>query len=143
MLYTFLYAKTEAATEHHSSSKSHIEIERDHVHNAQSQLVKFCKAHNLDIKYIDKEVSDDHILEIYPQLENWKRVAAYLGLTQADVEAIEGRARPGKPLMRLYMLQEWKKKKRLHDSATYQVLLEALIKCDCTESAIKVSELLS
>ena len=43
----------------------------------------------------DKEVSDEHILKIYPQLrEHGELVAAHLGLTQADIQAIEGMAKP-------------------------------------------------
>ena len=104
--------------------------------------MELCKRFKLSNDDIDTEISDDHILKIYPQLEKWKRVAAHLGLTQADVQAIEGRARPDEELMRLYMLQEWKAKKRLDGTATYQVLLEALIDCNCSESAIQVCELL-
>ena len=110
-----------------------------HAHS--SQLVELCKRFQLSNDNIDKEVSDRHILKIYPQLKNWRRVAAHLGLTQADVQAIEGVARPDEELMRLYMLQEWKRKKRLDRTVTYQVLLEALIECGCSESAIQVCEL--
>ena len=105
--------------------------------------MELCKRFELSDDDINKEVSDDHILEIYPQLEKWKRVAAHLGLTQADVQAIEGRARPDEELMRLYMLQEWKAKKKFDGTVTYQVLLKALIKCNCAESATQVCELLS
>ena len=89
------------------------------------------------------EVSDDHILEIYPQLENWKRVAAHLGLTQEDVQAIESRASLDEKLMRLYMLQEWKNKKKIKGEATYKVLLDALQKCECSKSVVKVRKLLN
>ena len=105
--------------------------------------MELCKKFKLSDEDIDKEVSDDHILEIYPQLEKWKRVAAHLGLTQADVQAIESGARPDEELMRLYTLQEWKRKKRLDGTATYQVLLQVLTKCKCSESALQVCELLS
>ena len=91
---------------------------------------------------INKEVSDDHILKIYPQLENWKRVAFHLGLTQADIQAIESAARADEQLMRLNMLQEWKRNKMLDEKATYQVLLKALIDCKCSESVRQVHELL-
>ena len=101
------------------------------------------RKYKLDNDHTNKEVSDDHILEIYPQLEKWKRVAAHLGLTQADVQAIEREGWPDEELMRLYMLRKWKTRKRLHGTATYQVLLKALTKCNCSESAIHVCELLS
>ena len=115
---------------------------RDH-HGQSSQLVELCKRYELSNDDINKEVRDEHILEIYPQLVKWKRVAAHLGLTQADVEAIEGRARPDEELMRLYMLQEWKAKKKFDGKGTYQALLKVLIKCNCTKSATQVCELLS
>ena len=105
--------------------------------------MEICRRFELNNDDIDKEVSDEHILEIYPQLEKWKRVAAHLGLTQADVQAIEGRARPDEELMRLYMLQEWKAKKQFDGTVTYHILLKALIKCNCSESATQVCELLS
>ena len=91
----------------------------------------------------DREVSDDHILKIYPQLEKWRRVAAHLGLTRADIGAIESEARPDEQLMRLYMLQEWKRKTKLQKTATYQVLLKALIDCECSESVVQVHKLLN
>ena len=123
----------------HPSSSTH--TERDH-HGQSSQLVELCKRFELSDDDINKEVSDKHILKIYPQLEKWKRVAAHLGLTQADVQAIESGARSDEELMRMYMLQEWMRKKRLHGTATYQVLLEALIECNCSESAIQVCKLM-
>ena len=92
----------------------------------------------------DKEVSDEHVLEIYSQLEKWRLVAAHLGLTKADIEAIECGARPpDEEVMRLHMLQEWKRKKRLDGTATYQVLMNALIKCKCSDSTSLVCKLLS
>ena len=111
--------------------------------NKSSELEELCKRFELSNDDIDKEVSGDHILEIYSQLENWKEVAAHLGLTQEDVEAIEGRAGLNEKLMKLYMLQEWKRKNKIKGAATYRVLLEALLKCDCANTVVKVCELLS
>ena len=105
--------------------------------------MELCSRFNLSDDDIKKEVSDDYLLQIYPQLEKWKRVAAHLGLTRADVEAIESSARPDEELMRLYMLQEWKRKKMLDGTASYQKLLEALISCSCSNSAVQVCEMLS
>ena len=119
----------------HPFSSTH--TRRDHPPHS-SQLAKLCKRFQLSSKDIDKKVSDAHILEIYPQLEKWKRVAAHLGLTRADIQAIEGQARPDKKLMRLHMLQEWKMKKRLDGIDTYYVLLNALIECNCSVSAVQV-----
>ena len=127
---------------HSGDSLPSSSAKEDH-HGQPSQMVELCTKFQLSNDNIDKEVSDEHILEIYPQLGKWKRVAAHLGLTQADVIAVESMARPDQELMRLYMLQEWKRKKRLVGTATYQVLLKVLIKCDCSESAIEVCKLLS
>ena len=110
-------------------------------HHAQSLLLELCK--KMSERDLNKEVSDQHILEIYPQLENWKRVAAHLGLTRADVQAIDSGARPDEKLMRLNMLQEWKSKKMLDGTDTYGALLNALIQCGCTESANQVCQLLA
>ena len=140
-LYSFplqTFSPHTGASSQHPSSSPH--TERGH-HGQSSQLVELCKRFELSNDDINKEVSDEHILKVYPQLEKWKRVAAHLGLTQADVQAIESGARPDEELMRLYMLQEWKAKKRLDGKATYQVLLEALIECNCSESAIQVCKL--
>ena len=125
----------------HPSRSTH--TQRDH-HSHSSQLMELCKRFELSNDTIDKEISDDHILEIYPQLENWRLVAVHLGLTHIDIQAVVSQATlEGESLMRVYMLQEWKRKKRLEGKATYQVLLKALIKCNCSASAIQVCELLS
>ena len=125
-------------TKYLSSSAQPKSAHRDH----SLQLEELCKRYELGDDDIDKEVSDKHILKIYPQLEKWKRVAAHLGLAQEDVEAIESRARPDEELMRLYMFQEWKKRNKIDKTATYQVLLEALLECSCSNSAVKVCELI-
>ena len=105
--------------------------------------MELCSRFKLKDDDIKKEVSDKHILKIYHQLEKWKQVAAHLDLTQADVEAVESKARSNEELMRLYMLQKWKEKKTLGGTASYQVLLEALISCTCSKSAVQVGEMLS
>ena len=105
-----------------------------------SQLVELCKRFKLKKDDISNEISDDHILKIYPQLVEWRLVAAHLGV---DVENIETRAKGSTELMRLYTLQEWKRKKMLDGTATYRVLLEVLTNCNCPESAIEMCKLLS
>ena len=62
------------------------------------ELVEVCNNHKLCNDNIHKEVSEIHILKIYPQLQKWKLVAAHLGLTQADVQAIESEAKPDEEL---------------------------------------------
>ena len=102
--------------------------------------MELCKTFELNNDIIEKEVSDEDLLKISSQLENWRQVAAHLGLSQADIETIELRARSDEELMTLYMLQEWKRKKTL--KGTYRVLLETLTSCERSESAIQVCKLL-
>ena len=101
-----------------------------------------CKKFGLTSDDIDKEVSDNDIIEFYPMLKCWEIVAAHLHLTQKDIQDIQypagSRRLPDKELLPLYMLQEWKRKRILDKGATYQVLLEALIQCRCTESAKQI-----
>ena len=108
-----------------------------------SQLKQLLEQHNLTIEDISKEVSDDHINEIYSQMENWEQVANHLSLTRPDIRAIESRAGRYDVEKRMYTLQDWKNKNKVNKEATYQVLLEALLKSSSNNSAIKVFELLA
>ena len=66
-------------------------------------------------------------------------MGAHLGLTQADIVKIESQAKPDKELMKLYMLQKWKTMRiQERGTPTCQVLLDALLKCGCTASAITI-----
>ena len=114
---------------------------RDH-HGQSSQLVDLCKRYNLSDEDIDKEVSNEHIGEIYRQLENWEQVAHHLGLSGPDIEAIECKAGRNVELMRLYTLRKWKSKKRLDGTVVYRVLLKALLKSGSLNSAAQVCKLL-
>ena len=140
LILTLLYTHTEATYPRPSSSTS-AHTERDH-HGRSSQLVELCKRYKLSDEDIDKEVSDEHIDEIYPQLEKWELVAHHLGLSGPDIEAIEHKAQRGVRLMRLYTLQEWKSKGTLDGTAVYRVLLEALLKSGSSNSAVQVCRLL-
>ena len=91
---------------------------------------------------IDKECSDKHILKIYPNMENWERVAFHLGLKLPDIEAIETKAKRDVKLMRLYALQKWKSDGMISGTATYRVLLEALFECECSKQVLEVCRLL-
>ena len=110
-----------------------------------SQLNQLLKQYNLTINDITKEVTDDHIKEIYSQMENWEQVANHLGLTRPDIQVIEGKAGRDVVKMRMYTLQDWKSKpeNRISGTVTYQVLLEALLSSSCITTAFKVCELLA
>ena len=108
-----------------------------------SQLEELCKRFDLTDDDIDMEVSNEHIKEIYSQLKKWRRLAVHLSFTGADIAQIAREANQDVALlMKLYMLQQWKSKGKLDKIASYRVLLNALLECTCTESAVQLCELL-
>ena len=137
-MFFFFFCHSGTASPHPSSSAP---TKRDH-HGQSSELVELCKRYKLSDNDINKEVSDEHIDEIYPQLEKWELVAHHLGLSGPDIEAIEHKAQRDVRLMRLYTLQEWKSKGTLNGTAVYRVLLEALLKSGSSNSAVQVCGLL-
>ena len=109
---------------------------------SSTRLDGFLTHHRLTSNDINKEVSDEHILEIYAQMVSPVLVANHLGLSHADIESIEFRARDSMEMMRLYTLQKWKDKGTLDETATYRVLLEALLNSGNEETALEVCKLL-
>lgn len=75
-------------------------------------------------------------------MEKWELVAVHLGLKTADIEAIKHDATHNFELMRLYALKKWQSIGLLTGTATYRVLIEALLKCGGSESAMQLCELL-
>ena len=103
----------------------------------------FCRKFEFTSEDFDNEVSDNSILDIYPQIERWEEVAVSLGLTSADIEDIDGRAMCNVELKRLYMLQKWKNNGIATGAAvTYRVLLHALMKYGYSHSAIALCKLI-
>ena len=100
----------------------------------------FCNQFELTSNDIDKEVSDEHIFEFYGLIKKWKVVAAHLYLTVEEIDVICNDAPKWshEMLIPFYILGEWKGKKRLDKAATYRVLLETLIRCKCSESAMQI-----
>ncbi len=90
----------------------------------------------------NKECKDDHILNISLQLEKWELVAAWLGLTAAEIEAIKYNNQCNIEMMRLNCLKKWKSKALLTGTATYRVLLQALLALSCNDQAKQVCSLL-
>ena len=91
-------------------------------------------------KKLNKPCSDEHLLDIAPELACWVDLSPYLGLKEDEVEAIrsESRTERGK---RLKCLREWKNKNGM--KATYKALIEALLKCNMASHAEKVCRLLA
>ena len=92
---------------------------KDHI----KDLLKDC--YDLTENDLNKEVSDNHILNIYPYLGKWK----LLGFARKHVQTIELEDKAKKENIsmpqRLYMLMKLKRNKRY--TLTYQVLLKALL----------------
>ncbi len=89
----------------------------------------------------NKECKDDHILNISLKLEQWELVATRLGLTAAEREAIKGNNQTIE-MMRYKALKKWKSKNLLNGTATYRVLLQALLALSCNDQAKQVCSLL-
>ena len=109
---------------------------------SSTRLEGFCTHHGLSSNDVDQKVSDEHILKIYAQMVHPILMANHLGLSQADIESIEFRARDNMEMVRLYILQKWKDKGVLDETATYRVLLEALLLSGNEKTALKVCKLL-
>ena len=98
-------------------------------------------SNGLTYKDGNRECKDDHILNISMQLEQWELVATWLGLTAAEREAIKGNNQTIE-MMRYNTLKKWKSKALLSGTATYRVLLQALLDCGCNDQTKQVCSLL-
>ncbi len=98
-------------------------------------------SNGLTYKDGNRECRDDHILNISMQLEQWELVATWLGLTPAEIEAIKGNNQTIE-MMRYKTLKKWKFKALLSGTATYRVLLQALLDCGYNDQAKRVCSLL-
>lgn len=93
----------------------------------------------LTIAEVDQVCSNEHILEIGLKLEQWERVASYLGMTTADIKKYTSR---NYKQMGLYALQRWQSAGLLNGTATYRVLLNALFQSEHTGLALRLGQLL-
>ena len=92
------------------------------------------------VKNIDEECSDADILQFGDFCDPWKQVGLYLHLTKAQLSAIDDDNRTVS-MKRLGVLQKWKEMNAF--KATYRVLIEALLKCGKTDTALKVCEIVA
>ena len=92
------------------------------------------------VRDIDKECSDEDILAFGDFCDPWKQVGLHLGLTEAQLSAIDEENRTVS-LKRLAVLQKWKS--RFAFRATYRALVNALLKCEKTDEARKVCNTLA
>ena len=92
------------------------------------------------VKNIDKECSDNDILEFGDFCDPWELVGKYLRLGESELSAIAEDNRTVS-LRRLGVLQKWKSK--LAFKATYRVLIDALLKCGKAHQALQVCQILA
>lgn len=87
------------------------------------------------------QVTDEHIAVIAECLINWKRLAPYLGLTEADERTIGEDYRGDFELQKREALRKWKRK--CGSEATYSRLVQILCGTGCVDLAEKVKEVLT
>ena len=87
------------------------------------------------------QVTDEHIAVIAECLIDWKRLAPYLGLTEADEKAISEDYRGSFELQKREALRKWKRK--CGSEATYRQLIQILCANGCVDLADKVKEALT
>ena len=85
--------------------------------------------------------SEKHLHAIAPQIEQWRNIAPYLDLSQAEEEKIVGSPPLPMESQRLAMLTKWKEK--LGSKATYKRLAKAFEKCKRQDLVVKIRELLT
>ena len=96
-------------------------------------LIERCK---LSDKQLDETLSKEHMREASRVIDNHEILGPELGLSAAEMAAIDQRQVP--VLQRVAMLQKWKQK--LAWKATYRTLVEALLKCSRADLAQHVCE---
>ena len=107
-----------------------------------TDLDALLSSNGLTCKDVDGECKDEHILNISLQLEKWELVATWLRLTAPEIEAIKYNNQCNIEMMRLNCLKKWKSKALLSGTATYRVLLQALLALSCNDQAKQVCSLL-
>ncbi len=106
-----------------------------------TKVYALLSSNGLTYKDGNRECRDEHICGISLQMENWELIATLLGLTPAEIEAIKYDNQSIK-MMRYNSLKKWKSKALLSGTATYRVLLQALLDCGCNDQAKQACSLL-
>ena len=99
-------------------------------------LLSHCKLEEADL---DREVLSADYNKISRYLCKWKLLVPELGLTEAELEAIEEN-HSKEEARRVSLLKEWKAK--FAWKATYRVLIEALLGIQRAEDATGICQLL-
>ena len=92
------------------------------------------------VRDIDKECTGEDILAFGEFCDPWKEVGLHLGLTEAQLSAIN-EDNQTVSLKRLAVLQRWKSIFAFR--ATYRALVKALLKCEKNDAARKVCNIIA
>ena len=92
------------------------------------------------VKDIDKECSNNDILEFGDFCDPWELVGRFLGLNEAELSAI-AEDNHTVSLRRLGALQKWKSKFAFR--ATYRVLIDALLKCGKAHQGLQICQIVA
>ena len=100
--------------------------------------------HGVPREKLDSPITDIHIADVAFMLTTWEELAPYLGLTEAEEEAIQVDYQGRYGLQKRQALRKWKAKfGRGPKGATYRQLIVALCHARDKEMAEKVRELLT
>ena len=88
---------------------------------------------------LNQPCRDDHLSEIALSITDWQSIAPFLGLTEAEIEEIEGDRAKTRP-QKIAML--WKWSKRFGRKATYRKLVKVFWKLKRADLVEEVRELL-
>ena len=92
------------------------------------------------VRNINRECSNEDILAFVEFCDPWKQVGLHLGLTEAQLSAIDVENLTVS-LKRLGMLHKWKV--RFAFKATYRTLAEALLKCEKADATLLLCKILA
>ena len=101
-----------------------------------AELVQHCQL--MDEHVLDERVTSDRFHEVSCSLSEWRSLAPILGITQQVVEDIERDYRE-EERKRSVFLKKWTQKFSVR--ATYRGLIEALLKIERGDDALKICEL--
>ena len=105
-----------------------------------TSLQDLIEKYHLTPHQLDKEVSEEHLMDVSWIIADHENLGPELGLSDAEMTAVNVDGRTHQ-LRKMEMLKTWKQK--FVWKATYRRLIEALLRCRRGGDAQKVCELLA
>ena len=105
-----------------------------------TSLQDLIEKYHLTSHQLDKEVSEEHLMDVSWIIADHETVGPALELSDVEMTAVDADART-QQLKKMKMLKTWKQK--FAWKATYRRLIEALLRCHRGGDAQKVCELLA